>query len=584
MVLLDGGEMFSSLAIPFQALLWPLVGAGVVLIAGRFLPNWTRRLIAAAAALVVPLVLWPLRGAVAARVEISWAPLNLFRTSPALRPDALSITAGMLLAGVAVVLLLAIRGRETRQTPWHGLLLISLAGALAVTMAANLLTLTLGSALIDLALVGASLWAAGQEEGERATSLAVVVPGVASTLLLLFATLRLDAEAGHNSLLAQNLPAEILGLVGLAGALRLMLYPLHPRGQVTAQDAAGLLLPVGAGIYLLARVQAIAPVLSNRTGLVALGAIAFLAGGLLVWSGSLMAAPREKPEGVGFWPGVLIVQVAAAFLYRLLLGGAVLWPLVCLPLALGALIVWWDAAGEVADGARPRWMAWLAVQARRLQADLQAWLVARLPALERLGSIRLQRLAMAWLPAIALASFLGAPFTAGAGLRWTVYASLLRQGDVSFLAILAGDTLLTAGLLVTLRTIVLRARGRRFRLASSLGLVALAVPILILGIAPGRLGLVAPRGPDVSVWGLGLLYLLPWLLGGWLALLSSRLERYARPVYLAVDLSWLYNLLGWAGRRLEALVYWLGLVGEGDGWWGWALIILALGTIFLMVR
>jgi hypothetical protein len=575
--------MFNSLAIPFQALLWPLLGAGVVLIAGRLLPNWTRRLVAAVAALAVPLVLWPLRGGVAARVEISWEPLNLFRTSPALRPDTLSIAAGIVLAAVAAGLLLAIRGRETRQTPWHGLLLISLVGVLTVTMAANLLTLTLGSALIDLALVGASLWAAGKGDREPGTSLAVTVPGVASTLLLLFATLRLDAEVGHNSLLAQNLPAEILGLVGVAAALRLLIYPLHPRGQVAAQDAAGLLLPVGAGLYLLARVQAIAPALSNRPGLTALGAIAFLAGGLLVWGGSLMAAPREKPGGVGFWPGVLIVQVASAFLYQLLLNGAGLWPLVCLPLALGALIVWWDATGEAEEGARPRWMEWVMMQARRGQARLSAWLTARLPAVERLGNAWLRRLGMVWLPAIALASLAGMPFTTGAGLRWTVYASLLRRGDASFLALLTGDTFLAAGLLVTLRTIVLRARGRRFRLASSLGLTALAVPILILGIAPGRVGLETPRVPDVSVWGLGLLYLLPWLLGGWLALLSSRLERYAQLVYLAVDLSWLYNLLSWTGKRLEGPVYWLGLVGEGDGWWGWALIILALGTIFLMV-
>jgi hypothetical protein len=499
------------------------------------------------------------------------------------------------------------------------MLLVSLTGVLVVTMAANLLTLALGSALIDLALVGAILWAAGKRDGERGMSLVVAVPGVASTLLLLLAALRLDAEVGHNSLLAQNLPADILGLVGIAGVLRLLIYPLHPWEQRSFQDAAGsnvpvgagesvpvgagsnvpvgagesvpvgagndvamaagLLLPVGAGIYTIARVQAIEPVLSSKPWLIALGAIAFLAGGLLVWGGSLMAAPRERPEGVGFWPGVLIVQVASALLYRLLLSGAALWPLVCLPLVLGTLIVWWDAAQEEEEGTPVRWMEWVVMQAGRGRA----WLATRVPAVERLRNWRLRRLGMVWLPAIALASLVGIPFTAGAALRWAVYASLLRQGHVSLLALLAGDTFLVAGLLITLRSVTLRARGRRFRLASSLGLVALALPILILGIAPGWLGLRTPRAPDVSVWGLGLLYLLPWLLGGWLALLSSRLEGYARLVYAVVDLGWLYDLLAWAGKRLEGLVFWLGRVGEGDGWWGWALIILALGAIFLLV-
>jgi hypothetical protein len=41
--------------------------------------------------------------------------------------------------------------------------------------------------------------------------------------------------------------------------------------------------------------------------------------------------------------------------------------------------------------------------------------------------------------------------------------------------------------------------------------------------------------------------------------------------------------LAWVGKRLEGLVFWLGQVGEGGGWWGWALIILALGAIFLLV-
>ncbi|NIV30370.1 MAG: hypothetical protein GWN58_13005 [Anaerolineae bacterium] len=89
---------------------------------------------------------------------------------------------------------------------------------------------------------------------------------------------------------------------------------------------------------------------------------------------------------------------------------------------------------------------------------------------------------------------------------------------------------------------------------------------------------------DVSVWGLGLLYLLPWLLGVWLARFTGFQRRHLERIWDAVSLNWLYQGAGWAGQRLVDVAHWLSRVGEGDGWWGWALIILALGVILFTIR
>jgi len=107
----------------------------------------------------------------------------------------------------------------------------------------------------------------------------------------------------------------------------------------------------------------------------------------------------------------------------------------------------------------------------------------------------------------------------------------------------------------------------------------------VAGLGGGeRVGWHAVHIRDVSAWGMGLLYILPWLVGIWLASLAARWRRVAPLVQSVVELDWLYRVLGKIGRYLEGAGYWLGQVGEGEGWWGWALIILALGAIFLSGR
>lgn len=274
--------MLDSVPLPLQAILWLLAGAAIILAVGRFLPNWLRRLVALVASVASLSTLWSLRGDAGDTIEIFWEPLNLFRMSPLLQTEDLSLAFGIILVGATAVLVLGIRGYGARRTLWHGLILVAMAGILIMFMAANLPTLALGSGLVDLALMAMAILARG--DSGRGTW-RMVVPGVASTLLLVAAGLQMSTEVGTSLLSAARITDQSLVLLGIAGLLRIMVFPLHPRHLETPQNAATLILLVGAGLYLLARVQGIAPVLAGQSWMLTLSGIALLAGAVLLWAG-----------------------------------------------------------------------------------------------------------------------------------------------------------------------------------------------------------------------------------------------------------------------------------------------------------
>jgi hypothetical protein len=576
--------MLRSVPVPFQAILWPLLGAAVLLAVGRLLPAWLRRLVAAAAASASLAAVWSLRSGNLERVEIAWVPLNFFRAGPALAPSGLALPVALAVATVAVALALGIGGRQTRN-PWHALLLVLLAGALTLTLAGNLLAMALGSALMDLALIGFALWCGERREGDEDTescgplTLGTALPGLAATLVLVLCTLRLDTEMGHTSFAARQLPQSILVLLGLAAMLRAQIFPLHPRQVRSAAGAAALLLPTGTGLYLLARVQAVAPVIPASGLPAALAGLVLVAGGLLAWSGTA-ATGRQPGCGLGgLWQGLLVYQVGAALLFSLVLPGIAPWPLLILLLGLALVALWWDAEPQAEPIPLPGW-------AQALGERVEPWrrqLAERVSGLGRWRDSWVARRGAALLPALALASLAGLPFTAGARARWPLYAGLLHGGNSGLLALLLADTMLAAGLWLGLRSLFTPVR--RPRPLALVGMLFLAAVLLLAGLGGGAsLGWQAVRIDGVSRWGMGLLYILPWLVGIWLASLAARWRKVAPLVQSAVRLDWLYRAAGKLGGYLEGAGYWLGQVGEGDGWWGWALIILALGAIFLSGR
>ncbi len=579
--------MLDSVPVPLQAIIWPLAGAALILVLGRVLPNWARRLLAMAAALASLAVLWSLKAGQVDWMGLEWLPINLFRMGPRLHVDGLSLLVGMLLAGITAALALSIRGREPQKTRWHGLLLFLLAGCLVTIMAGNLLALALASALVDLALIAIALSLSNGAEPARGLPLRTVVPGVASTMVLTVAALQMDAQAGHASLTSQNLLEGPLVLVGLAGALRALIFPLHPQAPGVPESAATLLLPVGVGGYLLVRVQALVPVLSEQPWAMLVAAVALVAGGLLAWSSSDRFSDPEAGPG-GIWSGALVQQTGYVLAFVLLLAGVTPWPLVALLLALSVLVIWWEGGLAAEDAPRPGAAKWMAEQMRSWRTRAQSYATTRIPRLERWRDSWFARHGAALPPVIALASLMGAPFTVGARGRWPLYAQGLKRGDTTLVAMLAADIFLSAGLWIAAVTIFRQSRKRPLRWAALLAMLALIILVIVLGIAPGALGddlgLKTVSASGVSVWGLGLVYVLPWLLGAWLGRMRGSLGRYLARVHAAVNLNWLFHAAGWAGERLAGAIRWLGVVGEGSGWWGWVLITLALGVFLLVAR
>jgi hypothetical protein len=526
--------------------------------------------------------------------------------------------------------------RLAEDVHWHGLMLIALAGCLTMIMSANLLTLALGSALLDLALLSASLWSGDSGGPASSIRLGVVAPGVASTLLILLSALQMDAQVGHTLFLARNLPERVWLLVGLAGMLRALVYPLHPRGARSPAAIATVILPVGAGLYLLARVQALSPVLSGHRWAMIVAVLALLAGGLIAWSsqarrtdsvhGTADSADQPVWNWGTLWPGTLIYQTGVALAFVLLMPGVTPWPLVSLALAMGTLAIWWDgtrdaqavseAVNALADeqrepgGWRPiaRSVEWLGRHARSWRGTAKSYVEARFPRL-KWGSIsRLGRLVEPLLPMIALASLVGLPLTVGAHGRWPLYAAWLKKGDPTLLLTLAADTFVAAALWMVLHATWKQMhqqpprQARWVRPSALWAVLVLILMVLLFGFAPSllnadqsdlrSLGLKAADISGVSAWGLGLLYVLPWLVGAWLARVTRmRADDVRNPEVRALvrvgevlHLGWFYRLAGWLGRGLEGAIYWLGQVGEGDGWWGWALIVLAVGAILFTAR
>jgi len=581
--------MLDPVPVPLQALIWPLLGTILILMGRRFLPNWLCRLVALAAALASLAVLWPLRTGSIERVDVLWEPLNLFRMGPNLHPDSLALLVGITLVWLTAATVMGVRSAQSQSTAWYGLILAALAGCLAMTMSTNLITLAIASALLDMALIAMVVF-----EPYDASRVAwrMAVPGVASTLLIVVSALQMGAQVGTGSLSAREVPVGILAMVGVAGMLRLLAYPLHPRGLHTPENAAALLLSVGAGIYLVARVQTTGPGLGGLEWMLTIGTVALLAGGLLAWTGGDRLAEKPGPsappprgvleaEGPGsqplggegqqaesspqpalarVWSGIAVHQAGFALAFVLLVENSVLWPLLSLTLALGIMIIWWDGT-------------------RRRTANPQPlrFPSGRFPTLARYGLV--------FLPALALASLAGVPLTAGARGRWLFYGSLLGKVQSGLLfPVLVADSLLVAGLATVFSASLKRGSDRRPSPAAFLAMLALAVPLVVLGIAPSVLDLDPMQLPDVSPWCLGLIYVLPWLLGIWLARVSGRISNYLGPVYRFVSLDWLFRAANWLGQRLGGIIYWVGKVGEGQGWFGWVLVILALGIMLLIIR
>jgi len=497
---------------------------------------------------------------------------------------------------------LGIRGSEPQKTVWHGLILVTLAGFLIMSMAANLLTLALGSALLDLSLIAMAVSAPGRANRARSGSVGpssariawrMAVPGVISTLVIVLSALQMSAEVGTASLQAENLAVLPLMLLGVAGMLRLLVYPLHPRGLRTPESGITLLVLANAGLFLVIRAQGAAPVLGDPGWVIVIGLVALLAGSLLAWTGALQSVtgqgtePDEGAPETGFprtsepahgWLGLAVNQAGYALAFLVLVSTSRPWPMISMTVALSMVAIWWDGTlTRSSDSSGARFKEW--------RATVQVHALQRLPAAEEWRGSWPVRHGTALLLAVALASLAGIPLTVGALGRWPFYAALLHNRQAAQLIILlVADTLLAAALWTALDGILKQPSDQRPGAAALLAMAILALAVVIIGVAPGFLGLERAETADVSVWSLGILYILPWLAGVWLGRFGTRAGRYATTIYQVAVLDWVYHAANRVGQLLVTAVHWLSRVGEGEGWLGWAFIILTLGAMLLTIR
>jgi len=311
----------------------------------------------------------------------------------------------------------------------------------------------------------------------------------------------------------------------------------------------------------------------------------FWAGMLTLPSISGPAGPARQPVIDDTWPAALIHRAGYAIFFAALVPAAPLWPLASMLLPLALLTIGWDLLLDETPAPRAAWIAAFQERVAPWWHPWQARLTGRWRWIARWQAWRPGRYLLPLALILAFLSLLGFPFTVGMRDRWPLYAALLRHQSPWLVLVLIADAWLAAGIwrVARGRPAWLR-RERPPAFLSLFALVVLALTIVAGGLAPGFLGL-APAGTGrVSGWGLGFFVLLPWLIGAWFGRLDGQLARYIALARRFVTLDWLYT---WAGRVAGALLgffYWLGRVAEGAGWWGWALIMLALGAALLAVR
>ncbi|HNS50887.1 MAG TPA: hypothetical protein PKO09_06865 [Anaerolineae bacterium] len=605
--------MQSTIPAALQAALWPLAGATLVVALSRLLPQWLGRFLALAASVASLVALFLSLGQATAGFRATWEPFTFLRTAPALRPTPLGTAVGIILAAWCTTAAVGIRGPQPSRSTWRGLALVLLAGALVIALAANLVTLMLGSALLDLGLALLAVSASGGRQGQL-TWLRMLAPGLVSTGLLTLAALRMDSSIGTQALSMEGFAPEVLSFLVAAGLLRAAVFPLHPRRLQSPEHAAALLLPLGAGVLLVARAQTLGGTPEGTPWFLAISALALAAGSWQAWSTG--GVPPQPGTWAETWTALAVQQVGAAFLFLLLFPGAAPWPLAGLVPALGIMAIWWDAEQSSGPSSVAPWIEWIRrqwTQGRELLRSRAAELLGRRaqpapgdgaglqpPAIrqaqqsrtregwERLKASWLARRGAVLLPGVALASLAGVPMTAGSVSRWHSYGALLASAQPLPLAgYLVSDALLAAGLILAWRKLVCKAGGRRpgWVALGMMGLLSAAsIALWLVPSLWGRLGLPALQPVEISPWGVGILYVLPWLLGAWLAKAVGSVEGFLLHLRRGVSVEGALRPAEWLAEKVLAVVYWVGSVGEGEGWWGWALVVLALGALYLAAR
>ena len=550
--------MFESVLTPLAPVLISIMGAASTKIAIRFRLPRERDVLAllmAGAAFVSTLLLahYP-----ASHVVISpWHPLTLFESQLAYTTEGLAAPLALLISLVclAVVFSLSKWRRETddnSESPLYPAVFAVSAAGLSFVYSANLITLCLSWAFLDLSLLLLVVGRGRNQAAYSARGRALTMSSLTG-LSLVVAALLLD---GHGLS-----PALVPSLLLVAALVRASFYPLHfwmlTDGHMEPPANALLqTIPIAAGLALLARLQEFSPQgLPYQSQLVTISSLALLATALSAW------AEQDRREAISC---LAINQVALAVLAAVAghqIKSSLLWSATSLALCLSLLNL-------------------------------------RSPEPARMGRYGL------WLRAplgLAIASLMGLPFTMGFVERTALYGSLFALGQPYLWGLsMIADAVLFAAL---------------FRIGSDLlsdlsnkttssewatwaphlaGVMILAATLILLGVHPPLASFLAADidlpaameligGADIALWAV---LLLP-LVGGYLLHRGQKatLEQTAsfwRGLGVLLGLDWLYRWLWKVSWGIGAVLRGLAQVTEGRGYLGWTLLLAFIAFLLLL--
>ncbi len=477
----------------------------------------------------------------------SWQPTSVFGTPVALRVDRVDWMIGLvatLACGATALAGIAYPGR--RRFGPRALALGMTAGLVAAAFSANVLTLALAWGLFDAFFVIAALMQGDEPAAGRRAAFAVGF-NIAATLCLWIAALAINQDNESQYWHLTQLPERARQFLALAAVLRLGLYPFSQWLSAEREDVPGrvallYVLPPLAGLHLLIRMASL-DALPQEPAAIWFAALSVLAGGALAWwrGASQDALPYLSLSTLGIVVFAGIAGRTSTAPQAILSSGAVSWALAIVMLSLN-------------HGFHRRALWWSFGQA------------------------------------LAVATLVGIPASAGFAVRTSLASAIAWGGNVLLLmCLLAGETLTFATMARLLTTPNPSKIPRSWRdiasLASAIALVALP-PFLLPAIARRAVPAIAPPAfavvlPDLGVPG-SVMFILPLALAVMLEWLrrERRIGMHVNPTRL-LSLDWLYHLIFRLANVVASALNRLSAAIEGEGAVVWALLILFAAYVVL---
>jgi formate hydrogenlyase subunit 3/multisubunit Na+/H+ antiporter MnhD subunit len=557
------------LATPFFPVLILLVGAVVLLAAGRWVDARIARVVAlvVSAGFLLSCVLLRLFRPAGSPLSL-WRPGSLFGVELGYFADGVSQLFLVLMATVVLIAVLlsdSSRGEETEDPASYGVMFLVLAGASSAILAGDLLTLCLSWGLLDLAL----LFFGGLNRGGQAASrnaFRVLLINYLGGVSLLGALVVL--QGATLSLQAAPLPTRVVSLVLLATLVRLGLYPafVPPSSAVESglrDTMVRYAAPLSVGGYLLVRVLGFTAVsaLPGRELVLVMGSLAVVLSPFPLW----FETEVRKTGSYIVLHHVGHMAMAAAIAVPLS-------PMIIVAQAISLVVALALLSGSEAGS-----------------------LVAR----GRLDAVWTRCCTL-----IAVATLVGAPLTLGFVGRQLLYTTLW-EGDLGPLILLSlvGNSFLVAPLLKKGLSGALQSESEDGRAPVLLACMsALAVPLIVLGLHPPLLrtflGAQSAAGrwpglldvvysPDTPVTLVLFGCTLVSLAAGYLMyrmgqVFVARAGVSLETLRMIAEMEWFFAAVSWTGERVALVLEAMGSFFEERRSPGWIMVFAILAALLIL--